>query len=231
MLENKVSVIIPAYNEELYIKNTIIAVLNWSLKVDEIIVVDDGSSDETNRIIDKLKNQNNTVKLVKLQNNLGKGKALVEGIKKAKGNILMFLDADLGKSAIYAEKLLFPVLSEESDMTVAILPKAKKKAGIGLVKILARKGIFFLTGSIIFAPLSGQRAIKKEIVEQLPIFADGFGIEVGLTIDVLRKGCRIDEIEIPLQHRETGRSISDVFHRGKEFCDISKTLYKKWRYQ
>lgn len=230
MKEKLISVIIPAYNEEKYILKTITAILQWPIKIHDVIVVDDGSSDSTYEILEEINKKYEVLKIIRLHENSGKGNALMEGIKEARGNIYFFLDADLGESAIHAVKLLDPIFNKKCDMTIAILPKSTKKAGVGLVKNLAKKGILFLTGRQVREPLSGQRAIKKEIIEEIPIFAEGFGIEVGLTIDVLRQGYRIEEIEIPLKHRETGRSIRDIVHRGIEFFHVSRALYRKWRY-
>ncbi len=222
-MNENISVIIPAYNEENYIKSTIEAIFFWPFLV-EIIVVNDGSKDQTEKILEAIA-MDIPIKSITLTSNQGKGQALMEGLKLATGSIIMFLDADLGESAKYATKLLTPILEKKADMTVAILPKSKKKAGFGFVKNLADKGIYHLTGFKSLAPLSGQRAMKREVIEQIPKLIHGFGIEVGLTIDAIKKGFSIREIEIPFQHRETGRDIQGFYHRGKEFIAVIRALY------
>lgn len=222
MNDNLITVVIPAYNEEGYIEQTLNAINNWAIKA-EVIVVNDGSTDRTEQIL-----KGYDVIAFTLKKNRGKGQALMEGIKNANGDVLLFLDADLGQSAKEAEKLIYPILEGKADMTIAILPKAKTKGGFGLVKNFAQKGIYFLTGFNATAPLSGQRAMKREIIEQLQL-VDGFGIEVGLTIDTIRKGYSIVEVEVPLSHRETGRDLKGFVHRGKEFVAVFKALFLKWR--
>lgn len=228
MNEINVSVIIPAYNEKDYIEKTISAILLWSVSL-EIIVVDDGSTDNTGTIVSDLKSVNKNINLITLEKNSGKGNALMNGIKYAEGSILIFLDADLGNSAQYAINLIYPIKDDEADMTIAILPSTNKKAGFGMVKTLAREGIYYFTGYSPIAPLSGQRAIRKDKIDKINRFSPGFGIEVGLTIDALRNGLRILEIELPLKHRDSKRDIAGFLHRGKEFLDVLRALYYSWR--
>ncbi len=87
----KFSVVIPLYNKEKEIKNTIESVLNQSYKADEIIVVDDGSTDNSALVVEKY--FKNRVKLIK-QKNQGVSKARNRGIKEAKNEYICFLDAD-----------------------------------------------------------------------------------------------------------------------------------------
>lgn len=218
----RVSVVIPAYNEQNYIEKTISAISNWGINA-EIIVVDDGSKDKTGKIMQDFM-QKGIIKAIFLENNLGKGQALMQGIKYANGDLIMFLDADLGESAEFAVQLIEPLVNDDLDMTIAVLPKAIKKGGLGLVKGLAGKGIYYFTGFKSEAPLSGQRAFKRRIINEISSFTDGFGIEVGFTIDVLKKGFLIREVKIPLKHRETGRDIKGFLHRGKEFLAVLKAL-------
>lgn len=228
MNELTISVIIPAFNEEDYIANTIQAILTWTYNT-EIIVVDDGSTDKTREIVYNMLNSYENINLISLEKNSGKGNALMKGIKQTRGKIVMFLDADLGESAKEAIRLIHPIINDEKDMTIAILPSSKTKAGFGLVKNLARQGIYYFTGFQSKAPLSGQRAVKKEYIDQIVEFANGFGIEVGLTIDGIQNGWRVGEFDVPLRHRESKRDFNGFIHRGKEFIDVSKALIMRRR--
>jgi len=225
-MSNQISIIIPAYNEEDYIAKTITAILKWSIE-SEIIIVNDGSIDNTRDVIETFASLPK-IKVINSKENHGKGHALSLGLMAAKGSIILFLDADLGESAVNAEKLLKPIMDNNADMSIAVFPKSNSKAGLGLVKGIAKKGIFYLTGYNTSAPLSGQRAFKREVLDQVELVG-GFGIEVGLTIDVLRKGYRIEEIELPLIHRESGRDLKGFIHRGREFNAVFKALFLKWR--
>jgi len=218
--DNKVavSVLIPAFNEEKKIKLTIRTV--FELKgISEVIVIDDGSKDKTYQ-----KALETEAKVLQLSTNQGKGAALNLGLQEVQEDIILLLDADIGRSAKEADKLLAPVKERRADMTVAKFPELDKKSGFGLVKGLATWGLKGITGEIFLAPLSGQRVISKEIVNNINNFATGFGVEVALTIAVWKAGFSIEEIPVNMTHRFTGRDFKGFWHRGKQFKDILTVL-------
>lgn len=215
-----ISVVIPAYNEETNIRKTIRAVLKVK-GVEQIIVVDDGSTDKTAEYA-----HNEGVELIRLKNNLGKGKALNLGCLQCNRELIALIDADLCESANELAKLVEPVTNHEADMTIAAFPRAKKKGGIGLVKALANLGIRAYGGDNFKAPLSGQRVMNRKAFNEVFPFATGFGVEVVATIKALQKGLLVKEVETQMSHRETGRSISDFTHRGKQFYHILFSLFR-----
>jgi len=89
---DKVSIIMPAYNAENTIKNTIESILNQNYDNYEIIVVDDGSTDNTQNIVKNI--DNSKIKYFKLETNKGVSNARNFGIEKATGNYIMFIDSD-----------------------------------------------------------------------------------------------------------------------------------------
>lgn len=223
-----VSVIVPAWNEAERIGVTLRHLRSMELSAGtlrEIIVVDDGSDDDSWRAAEHYADQ-----VIRHARRRGKGAALETGWQAAKGEILVFLDADLGESAAYSSRLIQPVLDDQADMTIAILPEATVKGGFGLVKGLAVTGIYRLSGFRPQAPLSGQRAVKRQVLTKIGGLSQGFGIEVGLTIDALRHGYRIAEVEVPFHHRYTGRNWQGFIHRGRQFWHVSRTLLQKWRH-
>ena len=216
-----VSILIPAYNEAKTIRDTVYAVKNLD-KVDQIIVINDGSKDETSRLAGEA-----GAEVVDLAQNLGKGGALNFGLQYARGEIIGLLDADLGKSAAEVEKLLIPELENKADMTIGRFPPASKKGGFGMVTSLAKKGIRWFTGLEVASPLSGQRVMQRNVIESVTPFESGFGVEVGLTIDVFRHGFRVKEVPVQMQHAETGRDLAGFLHRGHQFMDVALVLVKR----
>lgn len=213
-----VTVMIPAYNEEKTIGATVRSSLGIA-GVTQVLVIDDGSCDGTARAA-----LEEGAEVLPLEKNRGKGGALNAGAPMVRGEILLLLDADLGDSAIMAQNLINPVALGKADMTVAVFPAPDKKAGLGLVKALARAGIRHYTGLLVEAPLSGQRAMFSRVFFDCLPLADGFGIEVDLTIRAGVKGYRILEVPVALCHRETGRDLKGFIHRGKQFCHVARAL-------
>jgi hypothetical protein len=224
MEENRmVTVLIPAYNESGSIRFTVEAVKSLD-KVSQVIVVNDCSSDNTGELARAA-----GAEVIDLPKNLGKGGAMNHGLQYVRGNVIALLDGDLGKTAADVEKLLEPVLNDKADMTIAKFPPAKKKGGFGMVNLLARKGIRWFTGLEAACPLSGQRVITKAILEKLgpAPFESGFGVEVGLTIDLFRLGFRVREIPVQMSHAETGRDLAGFIHRGRQFFYVVLVLAKR----
>ena len=226
-----ISIIIPAYNEELKIKDTLESIIDIK-EIDEIIVVDDGSSDKTSEVAKSVKSEK--INVITQSQNRGKGYALNNGLREAmkKATIIGFLDGDLGSSASEVEKLIIPVLNDECDVTIAKFPPAKKKGGLGFVKGLAKQSVLDMTGEELDATLSGQRLFKKEVLQQFEEIPFGYGVEVGMTIDILKKGYKIKEVLVNMTHSETGRNLKGFIHRGKQFYHIKKVLREKkkeWR--
>jgi len=216
-----ISVIIPAYNESEHIEETVSAVKKLK-DINEVIVVDDGSKDKT---LEKAKKAG--AKVIRHIKNLGKGHALTTGVRAAKGEILVFLDADVGSSAGEVSKLIEPIKRGEADMTVAQFPFSRKKGGFGLVKNLASFGIYIFTRKRFNAPISGQRALNRKVIAHIDNFAEGFSVEVALTIKAVKGGFSIQEVPVEMKHRETGRNLKDFIHRGKQFWEILNFFIKE----
>lgn len=218
MADKRVVAIIPAFNEEEYIRYTVEA-LTLLPDVTEIVVVDDASTDRTAELA-----AHAGARVISMPCNSGKGAALNKGASKISADVVMLLDGDLGSSAGEACFLLEPVLAGLADMTIAGFPPPRRKGGLGLVKGLARFGIKHYTGLEMKTPLSGQRVMTREVMEELLPFASGYGVEVGLTIRAARAGFRVLEVPVQMTHAETGRDLKGFLHRGKQFWHITRVL-------
>lgn len=186
--DKRVSVVIPAFNEE----KSIIHVINTVKKVDsisEIIVVDDGSVDETYNLVSKC----DDVLLLKHPNNKGKGSAMKTGLKKVSNDIVLFLDADLSEINQYQiEAILKPILDGEADIT-----KTKFKREAGRVTELTAKPLlqFFFPELNFDQPLSGQFASVKSFLDRIDLEQD-YGVDIGIVLDADAQGMRIQEVDI-----------------------------------
>lgn len=219
-----VSAVIPAHNEAATVGQTVQA-LRQLEEIDEVIVVDDGSTDKTAEIARRA--GATTFSLVK---NRGKGQALQVGCAAAEGDILLLIDADVGESAFQARKLLIPVLTGQADVTVAVLPSFSGKAGLGLVIGLARWAIRRSGGQVVQAPVSGQRALRRDVWRRLGLFAGGYGAEVAMSMGVYQFGYRLVEVPVEMTHAATGRNWRGFCHRGKQFLHILLAIIRHLRW-
>ncbi len=205
----EVTAIIPAYNEEERIPSVLEAVKKSSL-VDEIIVVDDGSEDNTAKIAQEL-----GVKVIINDKNLGKGGALCKGLRNCQSKVILFLDADLyGFEPRDVNNLLEPVLSGDYDMAIGIFANGR------LTTDIAQKVAPFL---------SGQRAIRRGLLKEINgLEVSRYGVEVALTRYVKKNNIRIKEVQLKhVSHamKEEKRGIiRGLAERLKMYGDIVKVM-------
>jgi glycosyltransferase involved in cell wall biosynthesis len=133
--------------------------------------------------------------------------------------IFILCDGDLGESASSLRALADAVRRGDADVAVAAFA-TRTGGGIGLAVGFARWAIRRRCGLAMRAPISGQRALRARVLEDVLPFASGFGMEIGMTIDASRSGHRIAEIELPLSHRATGRTLAGFLHRGRQLVDF-----------
>ena len=185
--------------------------------VGEVVVVDDCSIDGTGEMARKA-----GARVVTLERNLGKGGAVAAGVAASGApESYLLIDADLGASAAHANILLQPLADDQADMTIGIFPKTGRSRGFGIVKRTAARLIEEATGRRFVEPLSGQRGVNGPLMRSLDL-ADGFGLEVALSIDAHIAGARIQEIPAPFSHRPSGRGPRGVAHRARQCRDVVK---------
>ena len=217
----KVVAVVSSFEEEPYVGDTVRSLLSID-GVEEVLVVDDGSTDRTtDAAIDA------GARVIVNSPNLGKGNSLNRVLPNLDFDVLLLIDGDLGRSAAEAGLFLEPVLAGEADLAIAAFPPPRVKGGLGLAQGVARHGIESLTGRKMVSPLSGQRALTREVYSRVSPFAGGFGVEVGMTVDAVLSGFRVVEVETNMSHRETGRDFHGFMHRGGQFADILRVLAKR----
>ncbi|GLW23949.1 glycosyltransferase [Microbispora triticiradicis] len=222
--EPDTAVVIPAKDEAERIGATVNAALKLP-GVDLVVVVDDGSSDETGRVARAA-----GARVVRHSRNRGKAAAMESGAEAAglldadHARHLLFLDADLGETAAAALPLIAPVRAGEADMTIATFATRVKLGGHGIVVRVARDGIKRLTGWEATQPLNGQRCLTRDAFEAARPLAHGFGVETGMTVDLLRKGFRVVEVEVEMSHRATGTDWRSQVHRARQLRDVGLAL-------
>jgi len=133
--------------------------------------------------------------------------------------VALLCDGDLGDSARQLGPLADAVLDGDVDMAVAVF-KRRVGGGLGVAVGFARWAIRRRCGLELRAPISGQRAVRASVLEQVLPFAHGYGMEIGMTIDVARAGARAKEVDLDISHRATGRTLGGFLHRGRQLLDF-----------
>ena len=228
-----VAVVIPARDESDRIRATVTGAAGLP-GAGLVVVVDDGSRDGT-----AIAAEQAGAMVVRHARSRGKGAALETGaeavrlLERSEGQDtpqhLLFLDADLAETAKDAGPLTGPVRAGEADMTIAVFSNRVRRGGHGLVVGLAGSGIERATGWRPAQPLNGQRCLTRAAFEAARPLAAGFGVETGQTIDLLRRGYRVREVEVPLAHRATGADWRAQLHRARQFAEVARALAARQR--
>ncbi len=213
-----VMAVIPAFNEERTISSTINAVQTVA-GINKILVVDDGSRDGTAE-----RAREAGVEVLILEHNCGKGGAMNRAVELVDTDVVVFLDADLGETASQAGLIIEPVLDGAADLCIAAFKPPAKKGGFGLVKGTARRAIKKIADIEVNSPLSGQRAMNREVLRAVTPFHEAYGVELGMTLNALAQGFRVKEVLTEMKHNETGRDLQGFMHRGKQFLDVIRVI-------
>ena len=214
----EIDALVPAYNEAATVGLTVAAIFEIP-QMRRVLVIDDGSTDDT-----AARAAAAGAQVLRLPRNLGKGGAVLLGAPFITAPYVALVDADLGSSAGELSRLVPPVRSGGAAMSIASFP-LKRRGGFGLVKKLAAWSIYRCTGQLMEEPLSGQRILRRELLQALSYPPRGFGLEVALTLDTLQQGRLVVEVPAGLSHRERGREPGSFIHRGRQGLDIMRELW------
>ena len=207
-----------AFNEEETIGRTVKSLAGMEA-VSEVVVVADGSSDRTAE-----EGVGAGARVLVAPRRLGKGGAIDSALDRLKpADVYLFVDGDVGETAAETWVLLQEVLSARLDLAIGRLPLLEG-GGFGLVKGFSRWAIRALTGFDAQAPLSGQRALTRELLDGCRPLASGFGLETAMTTDAVRLGFRVAELPVDMRHRPTGRTVAGFTHRARQGLDIVRAV-------
>jgi glycosyltransferase involved in cell wall biosynthesis len=217
-VSDSLAVIVAAHNEADRIGETVKA-LREALPSAVIWVADDASGDGTAEVA-----MSAGARVVSRGRPHGKGgnvsaaaeAMLSEGEPPA---IVLLCDGDLGSSAAQLVPLVGAVEGGNCDLAVAAFAN-RVGGGFGLALGFAHWAIHRLCGFDAKAPISGQRAMRADVLRAVLPFARGYGMEIGMTVDAMRAGHRVGEYELDLSHRTTGRSFRGFLHRGRQLADF-----------
>jgi glycosyltransferase involved in cell wall biosynthesis len=137
--------------------------------------------------------------------------------------LVLLCDGDLGGSAARLAPLVEAVRDGDCDLAVASFSR-RVGGGFGLALGFARWAIQRHCGLMTEAPISGQRAMRVEVLRTVLPFAAGYGMEIGMTVDAVRAGYRLGEYEVDLEHRASGKSARGFAHRSLQLRDFLRVF-------
>ena len=221
----EIAVVVSAYNEADRLGETLAAVREAFPRA-RVLVADDHSEDATPEVATAV-----GAELVRAPRHMGKGGAntLAVGQLLEGGGVtraLVLCDGDLGGSARELPRLVEALERGAGDLAVATFAR-RVGGGFGLAVGFSRWAIRRRTGLELSAPISGQRALRAQVAPAVLPFAPGFGMETAMTIDAHRAGFRLVEVELPLEHRATGRTLRGFVHRFRQLLSFARVYVSR----
>ncbi|NYB26375.1 MAG: glycosyltransferase [Methanobacteriaceae archaeon] len=228
----KVSIVIPMYNEEENVIRTLEIIDKISKNFDdyEIIVVDDGSSDDTYSLASNFQSNNSSnVHILKHPVNMGMGRALRTGFEKASGDAIVTIDADLSYESSYIPKLI-DELDESTDIVVGSqYMVGGKTENIPPLRLFISKTANKLVGYAMANNLSTVtgvlRAYREEVLDSIELDSDGTEINPEIISKAKAVGFNIKEVPVTLKGRELGKS--KVRYRRTTISHLLFSFYEK----
>jgi glycosyltransferase involved in cell wall biosynthesis len=221
---SEIAVVVSAYNEEERLGDTV-AALRDAFPGARLIVADDHSSDATPDVARAA-----GAELVRAPRRLGKGGANTLAVRQlleaGDTPTVVLCDGDLGASARDLPRLVEALERDEGDLAVASFAR-RVGGGFGFAVGFSRWAIRRTTGLEPAAPISGQRALGPAVIPAVVPFARGFGMETAMTIDAHRAGFRLVEVELPLEHRATGRTLGGFVHRSRQLLSFARVYVSR----
>lgn len=231
-----ISIVVPAYNEEKVIKYFIEEYQKHKSEFDnlELVVVNDGSSDSTPKIVNSYLENDNSIRLINHDENKGLGKALETGLNNAKGDIVVTMDSDLTHPFKLIPKLITEIKDKNYDVCIA--SRYVKGGGMKNVpawRIFISKVVNNTMRLIYWTKVkditAGYKAYKKDKIQNIHIARNGFESQIEIMVKLMRKKAKFKEIPLILKTRTQGESKFNLIKMGRKYIEgMYKLFFDRW---
>ncbi|MCX7705705.1 MAG: glycosyltransferase family 2 protein [bacterium] len=224
-----VSIIIPVFNEEKTIFEILLRVIESDTGIcqKQIIVVDDGSTDNTPKILEKVRKKFSNISVIKHPYNRGKAAALKTGFSYATGDIIIIQDADLEYDPSDYKRLITPIINDEADIVFGTRFYKGRPGNMPLTRYICNRLLTLLCRIMYNIKISdmetGYKVFSRKVLEKIEIVSNGFDFEPEFTILAAKQKFRIKEVGISYKPRsvEHGKKI-----KFKDGISALKTIFK-----
>ncbi|RLG41963.1 MAG: hypothetical protein DRO05_02510 [Thermoproteota archaeon] len=200
-----ISVVVPAYNEERTIEECfkrIYSVLKDSGYEFEVLLEQDGSSDQTPHIIEELSRKFENVEAISFPERRGKGFGIRKCLERVRGDIIVLIDADLEYPPEKIPEMVEIISNGEADIVVARRVNSRRCFVRSFLSSIYRFILLVLFGKNFHDPQSGLKAVKREVIDEIwPIASDGFEIDAEILIKAHNNGFKISYVPIKYAYR------------------------------
>ena len=231
-----ITLLIPAYNEE-----AVIGDLLKDIKKDvnlsesyEVLIVDDGSTDDTKKIVSMAIKKDKRIRLVEHKKNKGVGGALFTGFSKARGRIIVTLDSDMSHPPVLISKMVAEL--DRKNVDVCIASRYVRGGGMKdvpfrrvLLSKLSNLSFGMLFGTMIGDLTAGFKAYKQEAIRKIHIQQYGFEVQLEIMVKLIKHGAKVCEIPLMLKNRDKGTSKFNVKKAAHiYFATVLNLFFYRW---
>ncbi|MBV9391934.1 MAG: glycosyltransferase family 2 protein [Verrucomicrobia bacterium] len=224
MPDERLSLVVPAYNEERTISDLLDRIFEFVPEVHEVLIVDDASIDNTASICETYSLKDHRVKILRHKRNQGKTAGLRTGFQACTGSIVVVQDADLEYDPREIPDLIAPIRENAADVCLGSRFLVRRAGRVLYFRhFLANKILTFLNNVLTDLNLTdvetGYKAVRAEIAKNMVIESTGFGFEIEFVAKCKKIGARIFEVPISYYGR--------TYEEGKK-VGFKDGLYALW---
>ncbi|MBT3730379.1 glycosyltransferase family 2 protein [archaeon] len=214
MINQSITILLPVYNEEQNVRKMVKELDNILVNLFqsyEVLVVESGSTDNTAKVLDDLKNEYSCLNVINEGAKNGLGSGIRTGIKKTESDIIVYMDSDIPFDLNVLNKV-FP-MDDEVDVLVGYRTGTRET----FARWFFSKGYNIMIKSLFGIKVRDVnysfKVLRKKVYKDLNLISNGWFIDAEILARVTKRKCKISQVGIPYKHRESGESVVRINHK------------------